>query len=96
MAFENESARTLRVDVDGGVWLKPGVAIAFCSQIIAPRRLPRSGQAAWPHRAPPLETRGFPGIFANLNRARPGLELALVLATADMAPAATDSKEHRS
>jgi uncharacterized protein (AIM24 family) len=27
--FENESARTLRIDVDGGVWLKPGAAIAY-------------------------------------------------------------------
>jgi uncharacterized protein (AIM24 family) len=27
--FDNESARTLRIDVDGGVWLKPGAAIAY-------------------------------------------------------------------
>ncbi len=27
--FRNESARTLRIDVDGGVWLKPGAAIAY-------------------------------------------------------------------
>lgn len=27
--FANETARTLRVDVDGGVWLKPGAAIAY-------------------------------------------------------------------
>jgi uncharacterized protein (AIM24 family) len=27
--FENETARTLRVDVDGCVWLKPGAAIAY-------------------------------------------------------------------
>jgi uncharacterized protein (AIM24 family) len=38
MAFENESARTLRVDVDGGVWLKPGAAIAFRGDILFERR----------------------------------------------------------
>ena len=38
MAFENESARTLRVDVDGGVWLKPGAAIAFRGDIAFVRR----------------------------------------------------------
>ena len=27
--FQNESPRTLRIDVDGGVWLKPGAAIAY-------------------------------------------------------------------
>jgi uncharacterized protein (AIM24 family) len=27
--FEVESARVLRIDVDGGVWLKPGAAIAY-------------------------------------------------------------------
>jgi uncharacterized protein (AIM24 family) len=27
--FGNESARTLRIDVDGGVWLTPGAAIAY-------------------------------------------------------------------
>jgi uncharacterized protein (AIM24 family) len=31
--FENESARTLRIDVDGGVWLKPGAAIAYRGDI---------------------------------------------------------------
>jgi uncharacterized protein (AIM24 family) len=38
MAFENESARTLRIDVDGGVWLKPGVAIAYRGEIAFVRR----------------------------------------------------------
>ena len=28
-AFGNETARTLRIDVDGGVWLKPGAAVAY-------------------------------------------------------------------
>src|SRR5262245_17786659 len=32
-AFESESARTLRIDVDGGVWLKPGAAIAYRGEI---------------------------------------------------------------
>ena len=27
--FENASARMLRIDLDGGVWLKPGAAIAY-------------------------------------------------------------------
>src|SRR5687768_13010328 len=31
--FGNESARTLRIDVDGGVWLKPGAAIAYRGDI---------------------------------------------------------------
>jgi uncharacterized protein (AIM24 family) len=31
--FENESARTVRIDVDGGVWLKPGAAIAYRGDI---------------------------------------------------------------
>lgn len=38
-AFENETARTLRVDVDGSVWLKPGAAIAYRGDI-AFERLP--------------------------------------------------------
>lgn len=38
MAFENESARTLRIDVDGGVWLKPGAAIAYRGDIVFTRR----------------------------------------------------------
>jgi uncharacterized protein (AIM24 family) len=38
MAFENESARTLRIDVDGGVWLKPGAAIAYRGEIAFQRR----------------------------------------------------------
>lgn len=28
-AFGNEAERTLRIDVDGGVWMKPGAAIAY-------------------------------------------------------------------
>jgi uncharacterized protein (AIM24 family) len=31
--FANESARMLRVDVDGGVWLKPGAAVAYRGDI---------------------------------------------------------------
>jgi len=31
--FENESARTLRIEVDGGVWMKPGAAIAYRGDI---------------------------------------------------------------
>ncbi len=41
-AFENESSRTLRVEVDGGVWLKPGAAIAYRGEI-AFERLPTLG-----------------------------------------------------
>ena len=37
--FEAESERMLRVDVDGGVWLKPGAAIAYRGQL-AFERLP--------------------------------------------------------
>src|SRR5262245_66163352 len=37
-AFESESARTLRIDVDGGVWLKPGAAIAYRGEIAFERR----------------------------------------------------------
>jgi uncharacterized protein (AIM24 family) len=36
--FENESDRTLRIDVDGGVWLKPGAAIAFRGDVRFERR----------------------------------------------------------
>jgi uncharacterized protein (AIM24 family) len=36
-SFENESARTLRIDVDGGVWLKPGAAIAYRGDIMFER-----------------------------------------------------------
>jgi uncharacterized protein (AIM24 family) len=31
--FGNESVRTLRVDLDGGVWLKPGAAVAYRGDI---------------------------------------------------------------
>ena len=31
--FERESERMLRIDVDGGVWLKPGAAIAYRGQL---------------------------------------------------------------
>jgi uncharacterized protein (AIM24 family) len=37
-AFASESARTLRIDVDGGVWLKPGAAIAYRGDIVFERR----------------------------------------------------------
>jgi uncharacterized protein (AIM24 family) len=36
--FENETARTLRIDVSGGVWLKPGAAIAYRGEIGFERR----------------------------------------------------------
>lgn len=36
--FGNETARTLRVDVDGGVWLKPGAAIAYRGNLTFERR----------------------------------------------------------
>lgn len=36
--FDNESARTVRIDVDGGVWLKPGAAIAYRGDIRFERR----------------------------------------------------------
>jgi len=31
--FERESERMLRIDVDGGVWLKPGAAVAYRGDI---------------------------------------------------------------
>jgi uncharacterized protein (AIM24 family) len=31
--FVNETARALRIDVDGGVWLKPGAAVAYRGNI---------------------------------------------------------------
>jgi uncharacterized protein (AIM24 family) len=37
--FENESERMLRIDVDGGIWLKPGAAVAYRGDI-AFERLP--------------------------------------------------------
>jgi uncharacterized protein (AIM24 family) len=40
--FGNESARTLRIELDGGVWLKPGAAIAYRGEI-AFERLPTIG-----------------------------------------------------
>ena len=43
--FENESVRTLRIDVDGGVWLKPGAAIAYRGEI-AFERLPTLGASS--------------------------------------------------
>jgi uncharacterized protein (AIM24 family) len=36
--FANESARTLRIAVDGGVWLKPGAAIAYRGELVFERR----------------------------------------------------------
>ncbi|HSL22660.1 MAG TPA: AIM24 family protein [Vicinamibacterales bacterium] len=40
--FGKESERMLRIDVDGGVWLKPGAAIAYRGEI-AFERLPTMG-----------------------------------------------------
>lgn len=40
--FENETARTLRVDVEGSVWLKPGAPIAYRGDILF-ERLPTIG-----------------------------------------------------
>ncbi len=40
--FDNESPRTLRIDVDGGIWMKPGAAIAYRGEI-AFGRLPTLG-----------------------------------------------------
>jgi uncharacterized protein (AIM24 family) len=37
--FDNESPRTLRIDVDGGIWMKPDAAIAYRGEI-AFERLP--------------------------------------------------------
>lgn len=36
--FECESARALRIDVDGEVWLKPGAAIAYRGDLVFERR----------------------------------------------------------
>jgi uncharacterized protein (AIM24 family) len=36
--FECESARMLRIDVHGGVWIKPGAAVAYRGQIAFERR----------------------------------------------------------
>lgn len=36
--FANESARTLRIEVDGGVWLKPGAAVAYRGDLVFERR----------------------------------------------------------
>lgn len=36
--FGNETARTLRIDVDGGAWLKPGAAIAYRGDFTFERR----------------------------------------------------------
>jgi uncharacterized protein (AIM24 family) len=36
--FERESERMLRIDVDGGVWLKPGAAVAYRGDIAFERR----------------------------------------------------------
>ena len=36
--FVNESARTLRIELNGGVWLKPGAAIAYRGDIAFERR----------------------------------------------------------
>lgn len=44
-AFQNETARTLRIDVDGSVWLKPGAAIAFRGDLAFERR-PTLGAAS--------------------------------------------------
>jgi uncharacterized protein (AIM24 family) len=43
--FANETARTLRIDVDGGVWLKPGAAVAYRGEIRF-ERLPTLGAAS--------------------------------------------------
>ena len=36
--FSNESERMLRIDVDGGVWVKPGAAVAYRGDIAFERR----------------------------------------------------------
>ena len=41
-SFANETARTLRIDVDGGVWLTPGAAVAYRGEIRF-ERLPTLG-----------------------------------------------------
>jgi uncharacterized protein (AIM24 family) len=38
VSFKRESERMLRVDVDGGVWLKPGAAVAYRGDIAFERR----------------------------------------------------------
>ena len=38
MSFKRESERMLRIDVDGGVWLKPGAAVAYRGDIAFERR----------------------------------------------------------
>lgn len=43
--FTCESARTLRIDVDGGVWLKPGAAIAYHGDLTF-ERLPTLGASS--------------------------------------------------
>jgi uncharacterized protein (AIM24 family) len=43
--FANETARTLRIEVDGGVWLKPGAAIAYNGDLTFERR-PTLGAAS--------------------------------------------------
>lgn len=43
--FANETARILRVDVNGSVWLKPGAAIAYRGEITF-ERLPTLGAAS--------------------------------------------------
>lgn len=43
--FANETARTLRIDVDGGIWLKPGAAIAYRGEMTF-ERLPTLGAAS--------------------------------------------------
>jgi uncharacterized protein (AIM24 family) len=44
-AFGNENARTLRIEMDGGVWLKPGAAIAYRGGLTF-ERLPTIGAAS--------------------------------------------------
>jgi len=38
MSFTRESERMLRIDVDGGVWLKPGAAVAYRGDLAFERR----------------------------------------------------------
>ena len=79
--FDNESSRTLRIDLDGGVWLKPGAAIAYRGDINFKRLPTLAGgslrNAALREAAPLVRARGKgrlycarQGSFARIVRLR--------------------------
>jgi uncharacterized protein (AIM24 family) len=75
--FANESGRTLRIDVDGSVWLKPGAAIAYRGDITFERLhtigAPSLKEAVLRESAPLVRARGKGRLYCGRHGARVGV-----------------------